>query len=202
MPFDVSTFRSSLQLDGARPSQFEVFLPLPVEIGSAGIGSGTFGSTTADLRLRAFSSSLPGDTLSQISLNYFGRETKIAGTHSFGDWSFTVYQDEDFDLRNIFELWMNGMNGHISNLRQPNLISPGAYQRDARVIQYGKTGDIIKEYKLVGCFPTDLSPMDLDWGASDQIHQFAVTLAYQWWESLPSTDISSSTAPVSDLFNQ
>ena len=32
-------------------------------------------------------------------------------------------------------------------------------------------------------YPYDLSPIDVDWGANDQIEEFTVTLAYQWWEA-------------------
>jgi hypothetical protein len=48
-------------------------------------------------------------------------------------------------------------------------------------------------YKMVGCFPTDVAAIDLDWSMGDQIEEFGVTLAYQWWESLDgSTDISGA----------
>ena len=32
-------------------------------------------------------------------------------------------------------------------------------------------------------FPVDVSPIDVDWGANDQMEEFSVTLAYQWWTS-------------------
>ena len=65
------------------------------------------------------------------------------------------------------------------------------YQADAWVNQFAKTGQIIKQYKMVGCFPTDVAAIDLDWGSGDQIEEFAVTFDYQWWESIapiPTTD--------------
>jgi len=33
-------------------------------------------------------------------------------------------------------------------------------------------------------FPTDVSPIDVDWGSNDTIEEFTVTLSYQWWESV------------------
>jgi len=55
---------------------------------------------------------------------------------------------------------------------------------DGDVVQYGKTGNTLKKYKFIGLFPTDVSQIDIDWGANDQIEEFTVSLAYQWWESV------------------
>lgn len=192
MAFNIQDFRSSMKTDGARASLFDVSMtfPLPVATGSA---PGSSGTAAQQITFRARSTSLPGDSISAIGVNYFGREIKVAGTRSFTDWSFTVINDEDFTIRNAFERWMSGINSHVSNLRLPTMLSGDAgYQQDAFVTQYGKTGDIIKVYKLVGCFPTDVSAIDLDWGA-EGIEEFAVTFAYQWWESIGTTD-STSTA--------
>lgn len=193
MPFNVQNFRASMVADGARASLFDVQLTFPLAIASGGSAPGSFGSAQQQVTFRARSSSLPGDSVTSIGVNYFGREIKLAGNRSFADWSFVVIQDEDFVLRNSFERWMSGINSHVGNLRTPSLLSgDGGYQQDAYVTQYGKTGDIIKVYKMVGCFPTDVSAIDLDWG-SEAIEEFTVTFAYQWWESIVSTDSSTST---------
>ena len=194
MPFNVQDFRASLVSDGARASLFDVQLTFPVVVGTGGTAPGAFGSAQQQVTFRARSTSLPGDSISSIGLNYFGREIKVAGNRSFPDWSFTVINDEDFNLRNAFERWMSGINSHVSNLRTSAMLSgDGGYQQDAYVTQYGKVGNIIKVYKLVGCFPTDVSAIDLDWGLGDQIEEYGVTLSYQWWESLDgSTDISGA----------
>ena len=196
MPFNVQDFRASLVSDGARASLFDVQLTFPVVVGTGGTAPGAFGSAQQQVTFRARSTSLPGDSISSIGLNYFGREIKVAGNRSFPDWSFTVINDEDFNLRNAFERWMSGINSHVSNLRTSAMLSgDGGYQQDAYVTQYGKVGNIIKVYKLVGCFPTDVSAIDLDWGA-DNIEEFAITFAYQWWESVETTDSSSSASLI------
>jgi hypothetical protein len=196
MAFNVQDFRASLVSDGARASLFDVQLTFPVVVGTGGTAPGAFGSAQQQVTFRAKSTSLPGDSISSIGLNYFGREIKVAGNRSFTDWSFTVINDEDFNLRNAFERWMSGINSHVSNLRLPAMLSgDGGYQQDAYVTQYGKIGEVIKVYKLVGCFPTDVSAIDLDWGA-DNIEEFAITFAYQWWESVETTDSSTSASLI------
>lgn len=196
MPFNVQAFRASLATDGARASLFDVQLTFPLAVGTAGSAPGTFGTAQQQVTFRARATTLPGDTISSVGVNYFGREVKLAGNRSFTDWSFTVIQDEDFNLRNAFERWMSGINSHVGNLRTPAMLSgDGGYQQDAIVTQYSKIGVPVKQYKIVGAFPTDVSPIELDWGA-DNIEEFQVTFAYQWWESIATTDSSSASSLI------
>ena len=150
---------------------------------------------TEAVTFKAKATSLPGDSVSAIPVQYFGREIKVQGNRSFPDWSITVINDENFSIRNAFERWMSAMNTHVSNVK---LFPPGgaAYQTDATVKQYAKTGEIIKTYNIVGLFPTDVSAIDLDWGSTDQIEEFAVTFSYQWWQSVGTTEAVSTVSGV------
>ena len=127
---------------------------------------------------------LPGATIGSVPVQYFGRELKFAGNRTFADWTINVINDEDFIIRNAFERWMNGINSHNLNVRNPLALAPLGYTVDGDVRQFGKTGNTLKRYKFVGLYPTDLSPIDVDWGANDTIEEFTVTLSYQWWESV------------------
>jgi len=194
MPFNVQTFRSSLEFDGARAALFDVSLVFPNVIATGGTATGTLGTASQQVTFKARSSSLPGDSVSSINVNYFGREIKVAGSRTFPDWSIQVINDEDFVIRNAFERWMSGINSHVGNLRIPQFTTAFQYQADAVITQYAKTGEVIKQYKMVGLFPTDVTAIDVDWGQADQIEEFGVTLAYQWWESIDTTDSSTATA--------
>jgi hypothetical protein len=78
---------------------------------------------------------------------------------------------------------MNGINSHNLNLRNPAAATTLGYSVDGEVRQYGKAGAILKKYKFIGLFPTDLSTIDVDWGSNDTIEEFTVNLTYQWWEA-------------------
>jgi len=68
------------------------------------------------------------------------------------------------------------------------------------VTQWGKVGTPIKEYKFVGMFPIDVTAIELDWSANDTIEEFAVTFAYQWWESTgQNTSSPKTTDTTSDV---
>lgn len=177
MPFDIGAFRSALSLDGARPNLFEVSMTFPAVV----VDDVTSVGEQMSFFCRA--AQLPGSTVNQVPLNYFGRELKFAGNRIFTEWTVTIINDEDFKVRNAFERWMNGLNSHRGNLRNPAFTSPTSYTQDATVTQYAKTGEAIKAYKFIGMFPMDISPIEVDWAANDTIEEYAVTFAYQWWES-------------------
>jgi len=176
MAFNVNEFRSQMVGDGARPNLFEVTLPFPAfSLPENAQTKVSFMCKTAQL---------PGSIVNSVPVNYFGRELKFAGNRTFPDWTITIINDEDFVVRNAFERWMNGINSHSLNVRNPAAQTPLGYTVDSEVRQYGKNGSTIKKYKFIGVFPVDVSPIDVDWAANDTIEEFSVTLAYQWWESV------------------
>ena len=176
MAFSVNEFRSQMQGDGARPNLFEVTMPFPA--------FALPGNAQTKMSFMCKTAQLPGSTVGIVPVQYFGRELKFAGNRTFVDWTVSVINDEDFVIRNAFERWMNGINSHAGNLRNEAAATPSSYTVDSQVIQYGKNGDALKKYKFVGMFPTDLSPIDVDWGSNDTIEEFTVTFSYQWWESV------------------
>ena len=180
MPFNITEFRGQMKFDGARPNLFEVRLAFPSVAGA--------GDAQSRISFFCRSAQLPGSTVGTVIVPYFGRETKFAGNRQFQDWTLQVLNDEDFTIRNGFEKWMNALNTHVTNLRNPAALSTFAYSTDAEVIQYGKGGNKIKVYKFKGCFPVDLSPIDVSWDANDQIEEYSVTLAFQYWESQGTTN--------------
>jgi hypothetical protein len=176
MAFNVNEFRSQMQGDGARPNLFEVSMPFPA--------FALPGNAQTKMSFMCKTAQLPGSSVGLVPVPYFGRELKFAGNRTFQDWTVSIINDEDFVIRNAFERWMNGINSHASNLRYPAAATQVGYTVDSEVRQYGKAGDVLKKYKFVGVFPTDLSPIDVDWGSNDSIEEFTVTLSYQWWESV------------------
>jgi hypothetical protein len=184
--FNVQEFRAQMTGDGARPNLFNCELPF--------LGN-LLGTAAVKYNFMCRAAQLPGSTVNQVPVNYFGRELKFAGNRTFTEWTVTIINDEDFVIRNAFELWMSRLNSHVSNLRSSNFISPAQYQQDGIVTQFGKADEVLKLYKFIGMFPIDISPIELDWGANDTIEEYAVTFAYQWWESDTTDSIAASGAP-------
>ena len=176
MAFSVNEFRSQMTGDGARPNLFEVSMPFPSFSSPA--------NAQTKLTFMCKTAQLPGSTVNAVPVSYFGRELKFVGNRTFADWTISVINDEDFVVRNAFERWMNGINSHNLNVRNPLALAPLGYSVDSEVTQFGKQGNTLKKYRFVGVFPTDITPIDVDWGSNDTIEEFSVTLSYQWWDAV------------------
>jgi hypothetical protein len=204
MAFNVNQFRTNFTGDGARPNLFSVSVPNIPAFGNSTspftatnvAGAPTGSLNNGLLSFMAKSAQLPGSSIGVAPLYYFGREMKFAGNRTFADWTITVINDENFAIRSAMENWMNGINSHVNNVRNTNALSssgiPGqnSYSADASVQQFSKTGVPIPygKYNFIGIFPTDISPIDLDWGSNDSIEEFTVTFTYQYWTNEVSTD--------------
>ena len=173
---NINDFKAKLAGGGARPNQFKVTMPFP--------GYAQVGGEIEDLAFLCRATSLPGMTVPSFNVPFRGRSIKIAGDRTIADWSVTCYNDTDFKLRNAFERWMNGINNMTDN---EGLTNPADYQVDAFVDQLDRNGATIKSYTLRGVFPTEVAPIELTYDEATAIEEFAVTLAYQYFESNTTT---------------
>ena len=119
---------------------------------------------------------VPASELGTIEVPYFGRKVKIAGDRTFGEWTVTVINDEDFLVRNAMEAWMASINSH-----EGNLTSGLDYKNQAQITQFSKSGAPVRTYNFNGLFPTNIGEITMDWGTTDEIETFEVTFAYDWW---------------------
>ena len=170
MAFNVNEIRSQLTLGGARQSLFQVTIQNPA-------------NSIADIKVPFMvrTAQIPSSDLGVIEVPYFGRKIRLAGDRTFGDWTVTIINDEDFLIRNAMEEWSNKINSLQGNLRTFGAASPLLYKANAQVTQFSKTGVPIRVYQFNGIFPSAIAPIDLDWSATDQIEEFTVTFQYDWW---------------------
>lgn len=173
--FNITEFLANLPGDGARGNLFQVNLTFP-----AWVANSALAGSTSQFVVKA--AQLPGSTIGVAPLYYFGREVKLAGNRVWQDWTVQVINDENFVVRNAIDQWLNGLNDPTLNLRNPSAgtLATG-YGVDAQVIQYSKTGDVLKTYAFINIWPMDLSPIEVDWGSNDQIEEFTCTWAVQNW---------------------
>lgn len=181
MAFNINNFRSEgLVLGGARPSLFEITMTLPTIVGQP---------TARDrIPFLARAGQIPAATVDPIEVPYFGRKIKFAGDRTFADWTVTIMNDEDFQLRSMFENWSNLINRHVANIAELGPSPNGSgYKTNATVIQYGRRGNELRRYNFEGIFPTTVDAIALDWDNTNAIETFDVTFAYDWWEPIKIT---------------
>jgi hypothetical protein len=126
-------------------------------------------------------SQLPSSDMNPIELSYMGRKTKYAGDRTFHDWMITVYNDTNFTIRDKIERWVELAGGAKTNLGEQYW---DKYQTNMNVFQLDMNNDVIKEYKLVNCWPMSCGdPIDLSWDMNDTAEEYSVTFSIDYWES-------------------
>ena len=171
----VDDFKSKLTGGGARANMFKVLCNFP-------------GYAQGDVELTSFlckGAQIPSSVIAPITVPFRGRQLQIAGDRTFEPLTLTVINDVEFNVRNAFERWMNGINQHNANT---GISDPTAYQADMVVQQLAKDGTVTKSYDFRGTFPTNLSTIDLNYDSENTIEEFTVELQVQYWEA---TDVTS-----------
>ena len=170
----VDDMKAKLVGGGARPNLFKVTMAFPSYV-------------TANVELASYmckATSMPASTIAPITVPFRGRQLQIAGDRTFDPWSVTIINDTDFNVRNSFEQWMNGINQHKQNT---GLTQPSSYMADMIVEQLDKDGTVEKTYNIRGTFPTNLGAIELSYDSENAIEEFEVELQIQYWESNKTT---------------
>ena len=182
----ITNFRDRLVGGGARPNMFEVNITLPEQIAPNG-------DISQDMRFLVKGAEIPAAVIGNIPVPFRGRVLPVAGDRTFNPWTVTVINDAQFNIRDAMEQWSNLINDLQFDVGD---INPADYQTKAEVFQLsrqsqgsggqsaGKGGEIIqtlRTYNFEGIYPTEVSSIALDYGATDQIEEFQVTFNYLYW---------------------
>ena len=186
----LDAFKGRMVGGGARPNLFECEMYFPDDA----VPTTTSKDALADkVRFLVKAAQLPASTLTQIDVPFRGRQLKIAGTRTYANWSITVINDIDFDIRTAFERWSNLINKHEDNA---GIVNPADYQQPMIVRQLGRSGvggpvpvsdpniPVLKMYQFYGAYPVELSAIALDYATGDAIEEFTVEMAYQWYDTM------------------
>ena len=166
----IDDFKSKLTGGGARANLFKCVVNFP-------------GYANGDVELSSFmckAAQLPSSILGMIEVPFRGRKLKMAGDREFEPWTITVINDTDFRLRDAFERWSNGINNHNANT---GLVNPTDYFADLAVEQLDKDGSTVKKYDFRGCWPTNISAIEVGYENENAIEEFTVEFQVQYWEA-------------------
>ena len=186
----LDAFKGRMVGGGARPNLFECEMYFPDDA----VPSTTSKDALSDkVRFLVKAAQLPASTLTEIQVPFRGRQLKIAGTRTYANWTITVINDIDFDIRTAFERWSNLINKHEDNA---GLVNPADYQQPMIVRQLGRssvngtvpTSDVnipvLKMYQFIGAYPVEVSGIDLSYDSNDTVEEFTVSMAYQWYDTM------------------
>jgi hypothetical protein len=189
---NVQSFLQSVQ-QGVRPNLFLASIVWPTTT-QPGFLSGTDVELT---NLLCKSAALPASQLGVIEIPFRGRTVKVAGDRTFDTWTATFINDREFKIRNGMEKWMQAINAHEANTAALSAPSTSTgYTADILIQQLERTADVspnpLRTYKLYGCFPTNVSQIDLAYDSNDQIEDFTVEFQLQYWTAGAGSNPSSA----------
>lgn len=203
MAFSINSFQNALPKGGARPSLFQVSIPVPPNVVALSDGT-TAAEVATKMAFTTQATTIPAGTIDPIEVNYFGRIFKLPGGRTFEDWTTTVLNDEDYTVRKGIEAWMDAINGNVTNKESGtgriggtagsvgNGIS--SWTVPASVIQFNPQGVATRAYTMQNCWPTMITEITLDWAEATAIETFDITWSYSHWES---ADIEENTVNLS-----
>ena len=169
MAGSIADFKSSFSKELARPSKFDVSIPVP-------LGLVPYRGTSRMLTMRCENAELPGRTIATTSMKIYGVEEKFPYMSSYSDLSLTFIVSDDMAEKTFFDAWLNWINPNTNY----NLKYKQDYSVALRINQYDVQNKVSYSVDLIDAYPIAVNSMDLNW-SSDGYHKLTVTFAYTSW---------------------
>jgi hypothetical protein len=169
MAGSIADFKASFSKELARPSKFDVNIPIP-------LGMIPYRSTSRMLTMRCENAELPGRTIATTSMKIYGVEEKFPYMSSYNDLSLTFIVSDDMQEKLFFDAWLNWINPNTSY----NIKYKQDYSVALRINQYDVQNKVSYSVDLVDAYPIAVNGLDLNWSA-DGYHKLTVTFAYTSW---------------------
>ena len=209
MSFSPQLFLTNIKAhDGpAKPSRFEVILPIPNYINSF-VGNSileqlinlpnnivssvtdifsapqdpatrtTNASLSRYLALQCETAELPGRTLLTQDVKVYGPTFKVPYQSQYNDINLGFICTNDFYERKLFDRWIEAIHpSDTNNLRFPKG-NGTRYMCNITIIQYDDFIKKIYSVQLVDAFPIGVAAQPLSW-SEDNFHRLSVQFAYQ-----------------------
>ena len=209
MSFSPQLFLTNMKAhDGpAKPSRFEVILPIPSYINSF-VGNSileqlinlpnnivssvtdifsapqdpatrtTNASLSRYLALQCETAELPGRTLLTQDVKIYGPTFKVPYQSQYNDINLGFICTNDFYERKLFDRWIEAIHpSDTNNMRFPKG-NGTRYMCNITIIQYDDFIKKIYSVQLIDAFPIDIASQPLSW-SEDNFHRLSVQFAYQ-----------------------
>jgi hypothetical protein len=193
MPGSISDFRASFKQEAARPSRFDVIIPIPVSLAF-------YISSARNLTYRCESAQLPGRVF-ETADKKMGSAPKERFPYltNYEDATFTFILSGDMNEKIFFDAWMELMNPTTDF----NFQYKSNYAVDITVNQYDAQNKLTYAGVLQEAFPIDVNQLELDWSRKDDYHKLTVVFAYRQWQNSTVSSLLTNvgTSAVTGLIN-
>ena len=173
LDFGVTSFLNSFTKGGALASLFSCYLKIPNGMGNS--------QAIDDFKFKCKTASFPASEVTANEVSYMGRSINIPGNRESQQWTNEVYNDEDHELRGFLLEWMDYLNGHESNKREPEFSTLLQYTGELKVFQHAKTADdTTNTVTFKNAWPSSVGEITLDW-ETNEIQTYEITWEFSNW---------------------
>jgi hypothetical protein len=169
-------FLANFRGGGARPNRYNVILTFP-----PAVPQGLAAATKAGFTCKA--AAIPASSMGVVDVAYMGRQVKMPGDKVWADWNVTIYIDQDYLGRAVFESWHNLINGFDTNVASAGMQDPINCFARAKVQLLDRYDRVVRTYDVEGLWPTEVGEVTLGYDQNDQIMEQQVTFAVNGWNS-------------------
>lgn len=127
------------------------------------------------LDIRAKGAQLPTAEMGIMEIPYKGRKVKIPAERSFSEWTVTVMETNDMNVRRSFEKWMSVMDAEDEIKRNTAALSTIDV-----ILLKGDNSTPSITYTLYGAFPSSLASVDLSFDEQTAPLEYSVTFQYSY----------------------
>lgn len=122
--------------------------------------------------------SIPSKTIGPVEeLFWMGQNNKLAGDPTYEDIDITITNNENFQVREMFEKWLDIISHTVTNVRA----DPSGYKATMIMKHLGSDGTAIAEYFCHGVWPKNVAAIELSHGSQDQVEEFTVSMSIDTW---------------------
>ena len=169
----INEFMSSFKLDVARPSRFDVSIPVPLSLANVK-------TIARQLTYRCETAQLPGRSLETTVKKLGSAPVEYFPYHNnYQQAQMTFIVSDDMSEKIFFDTWMELINPTTTY----NFEYKANYSTDITVTQYNLQNQPTYSCILQEAFPIDVNQLDLEWSSVDSYHRLAVVFVYKQWQN-------------------
>jgi hypothetical protein len=178
--FNLNNFRSFVNKGLAKPNRFEIQINLPSSIANTPAAQ-QLGTQDRTISIACEISHLPQLMLHIKPYVIYGPAQQRVITSDYGgdNIDMTFLLDKDMYIKTFFDTW-------IHNIVYPSTFNVNYlenYASDIIIKQLDEHDNIKYQATLISTFPKGISPLTLDYSATNQVHKMTVSFAYRKWST-------------------
>lgn len=205
MAFNLKQFRESTKKGFVQPNHYEIeFVGAPPAILKDKEVSNSFNN----VKMKCFSTQLPGMVLDVIERRYHGPYRLIPVGFTFQQMPIMLYEDTSYSVRKLFDTWMYSIAEdrdlfvkYYDDIiaKQMNIY---LYKRGFNSNNQTTESIPVRTYILEEVYPLSVSPVQLDWSANNTVMGVSVELQFHRWSVVDGVPLTTTNDKRAHTQNQ